>query len=252
MTRAIVKLSVVSALLVMFALTAPNVAAQNVASNKTFMLAGQNDIILAAVGAQPGEVTILNVPAALKTSTNGAISASLSLECAIWTYTQNVVTTTFDSTTRKSSGSSITTAHAGVEVWVEIDGQQAEPGKVVYCDRLQAVGLTIVNTCGIFNSDGTVSTSNFCVVDEMVTLDLFQATKNANSFNFYLGPLGTSVHSVVVKAKGFIECSKDGAKLDDCPSTILNSFANAKTAAAIGKRTLLVEEQQNWASDSTR
>jgi len=252
MTRLIVKLCVVLTFLVVFALTAPNVGAQSVASNKAFMLAGTDSIILAGVGAADGEVTILNVPAALKTSTSGAISASLSLECAIWTYTQNVVTTAFDSTTRKSSGSSITTAHAGVEIWVEIDGKEAEPGKVVYCDRLQAVGLTIVNTCGIYNTDGTVSTSNYCVVDQTVTLDLFQATKNANSFNFYLGPMGTGVHGVVVKAKGFIECSKDGAKLDDCPSTILNSFANAKTAAAIGKRTLLVEEQQNWASDSIR
>ena len=251
MILVIPKLSVVLPLLVVFALTAPNVGAQNVASNKAFMLAGENNIILAGVGAADGEVTILSVPAALKTSTNGAISASLSLECAIWTYTQNVVTTTYDSTTRKSSGSSITTAHARVQVWVEIDGQEAEPGRVTYCDRLQAVGLTIVNTCGIYNLDGSVSTTNYCVVDEMVTLDLFQATKNANSFNFYLGPLGTSVHSAVVKAKGFIECSKDGANVP-CPSTILNSFASAKTAAAIGKRTLIVEEQQNWASDSTR
>jgi hypothetical protein len=53
---------------------------------------------------------------------------------------------------------------------------------------------------------------------------------------------------VVVKAQGFIECSKDGSNLP-CPSNVLTSFANAQTAAAIGKRTLLLEEQQNWASD---
>jgi len=248
MSRVMMKLSVLWPLLVVFALTAPNVVAQNVASNKAFMLAGTNSITLTGVGAADGGVTILSVPAALKTSTGGAVSASLSLECALWTYTQNVVTTTFDSTTRKSSGSSITTAHAGVEVWVEIDGKQAEPGKVVYCDRLQAVGLSIVNICNIYNTDGTVSTTNYCVVDSTTTLDLFQATKNANSFNFYLGPLGTSVHSVVVKAQGFIECSKDGSNVP-CPSNVLTSFANAQTAAAIGKRTLLLEEQQNWASD---
>jgi len=249
MSRMIIKLSIVLPLIVVIALTAPNVGAQNAASNKAFMLAGTNSITLAGVGAADGEVTILSVPAALKTSSNGAVSASLSLECALWTYTQNVVTTTYNTTTRKSSGSSITTAHAGVEVWVEIDGKEAEPGKVVYCERLQAVGLSIVNTCGIYNTDGTVSTTNYCVVNDTVTLDLFQATKNANSFNFYLGPLGTSIHSVVVKAKGFIECSKDGSKAD-CPANILTSFADAKTAAAIGKRTLIVEEQQNWGSDS--
>ena len=248
MSRVMMKLSVLWPLLVVFALTAPNVVAQNVASNKAFMLAGTNSITLTGVGEADGGVTILSVPAALKTSTGGAVSASLSLECALWTYTQNVVTTTFDSTTRKSSGSSITTAHAGVEVWVEIDGKQAEPGKVVYCDRLQAVGLSIVNICNIYNTDGTVSTTNYCVVDSTTTLDLFQATKNANSFNFYLGPLATSIHSVVVKAQGFIECSKDGSNVP-CPSNVLTSFANAQTAAAIGKRTLLVEEQQNWASD---
>src|SRR5262245_2289754 len=91
MTRTILKLSVVLPLLVVCALTAPNVGAQNAASNKAFMLAGENSITLAGVGAADGEVTILSVPAALKTSSSGAISASLSIECAIWTYTQNVL-----------------------------------------------------------------------------------------------------------------------------------------------------------------
>jgi hypothetical protein len=247
MSRVLLKVGVVLSSLVMFA-AVPNVGAQSPASNKAFMLAGTNSITLTGVGAADGGVIILSAPGALKTSTNGAVSASLSLECAIWTYTQNVVTTVYDPATRKSSGSSLVTAHAGVEVWVEIDGQMAEPGKVVYCDRLQAVGLSIVNQCDLLNSDGTVSTTNYCTVTDTVTLDLFQATKNANSFNFYLGPLGTSIHNVVAKAQGFIECSKDGANVP-CPATILNSFANAHTAAAIGKRTVIVEEQQNWGSD---
>src|SRR5437867_4257613 len=244
MSRVILKVCVVLSLLIMFA-AVPNVGAQSAASNKAFMLAGSNAITLTGVSAaEGGGVEILRANAAEKTSSNGALSASLSLECALWTYTQNVVQTTYNTTTRKSSGSSLVTAHAGVEVWVEIDGKEAEPGKVVYCDRLQAVGLSIVNQCNLYDTaTGLPSTTNFCVVDQTVTLDLFQAIKNANSFNFYLGPLGTSIHSVVAYAKGFIECSKDGANVE-CPATILNSFADAKTAAAIGKRTIIIEEQQ--------
>src|SRR5439155_20569604 len=107
-------------------------------------------------------ITILNAPNALKTSSVGAVTASLSLECALWTYTPV--------TAISNQGKTVVTSHAGVKVWVEIDGQQAQPGEVVYCDRLQAVGLKVDSVCS--TSDPSIT----CTVTDTISLDLFQAT----------------------------------------------------------------------------
>src|SRR5439155_7138768 len=137
--------------------------------------------------------------------------------CALWTYTPV--------TAISNQGKTVVTSHAGVKVWVEIDGQQAQPGEVVYCDRLQAVGLKVDSVCS--TSDPSIT----CTVTDTISLDLFQATKNANSFNFFLGPLSPTVHSVVAKAQGFVECSSNGSEIP-CPSAVLSSYADAKTAWA--------------------
>jgi hypothetical protein len=84
-------------------------------------------------------------------------------------------------------------------------------------------------------------------VTDTITLDLFEATKNANAFNFFIGPLDPIVHSVEVKAQGTVECSQNGVAIA-CPSSVLSAYANAKTASAIGKRTLVLEEHNNWGS----
>ena len=75
--------------------------------------------------------------------------------------------------------------------------------------------------------------------------ELFQATKSAQSFTFFLGPLSPTIHSVVVKAQALIECRANGVVIA-CPSSTLDGYANASTQAAIGKATLMIEEQQNW------
>ena len=233
MTRPMLKVCFVLSLLVVFGLVVPGVNAQSSSSNKSLVAAGGSSVTLAtAFGPTPAVITILNAPNAIKTSSVGAISASLSMECALWTYTPVSATS--------GSGKSIVTSHAGVQVWVEIDGVPAVPGTVVYCDRLQAVGLQIDSACSC--SSGT---SCSCTVKDTVSLDLFQATKNANSFNFFLGPLSPIVHSVVAKAQGFVQCTSNGDEIP-CPSAVLNNYADAKTGFAIGKRVILLEEQNNF------
>jgi hypothetical protein len=175
----------------------------------------------------------LSAPNAIKTSSVGALQASVSLECALWTFTTVTATS--------GGGKQTVSSRAGVEVWVEVDGQPATPGRVVYCDRYQAVGFNITSVCSC-TVPGLPCT---CTVTDTITSDLFQKTKNANSFNFFVGPLAPITHSVVVKAQGVIGCTQNGSAIP-CPTNVLNEFADAKTAVAVGKRTLVLEEHINF------
>jgi hypothetical protein len=204
--------------------------AQTAASNKAFFAANTSDITLAPFGgATSSEITLFNVPAAVKTSNNGALTATLSMECALWTY--NVVEA-FNTGGKNSSSS-----RAMIKAWVEIDGIKATPEDVVFCDRLQAVGLVV-------NLDCTVPATT-CDVTGSITLDMFQATKNANAFTFFRGPIA-GTHSVKVKARGEVECKNSTGGIIPCPTGILAGIEDAGTKAVIGKATLIVEEQQNW------
>jgi hypothetical protein len=77
-------------------------------------------------------------------------------------------------------------------------------------------------------------------------LELYQSTKSANSFTFFLGPLSPTIHKVEVKAQGLIECHNGSGTVITCPTGTLAGYANASTQAGIGKATLMIEEQQNW------
>ncbi len=198
--RAARKFSAVFALALLSAV--PNVEAQNIASQKASFGSGDTEIINPS-----GDVVISG---ALKTSTVGDLLIGFSMECALWTST---------STTATKGGSKVTsTARAAVNVTVYVDGAQAEPGQVVYCDRLQQVSLTF--------SSATI------LVTDAITLDLFLKTKNANHFNFYLKNLGTGVHQVDVK-------------VDSTVSSDPNAPADPGTRAVVGKRSLVIEEYNN-------
>lgn len=148
-------------------------------------------------------------------------------------------------TATNGSGKSTSSSRAAIKAWVEVDGVAMEPGEVVFNDRLQATGLTVNLACG-----------DTCTVTGDITLDLFQATKSAQAFTFYLGPLSPTIHNVVVKtihnvvvkAQAEIECRTNG-QVTPCTSSQLDTYINASTQAAIGKASLIVEEQQNWAEE---
>ena len=180
---------------------------------------------------------IYDVPYALKTSTNGGVGVYVSLECALWTSSSAVA-----EIGASGSGGS----RAGVEVRVVVNGQVAHPGNVVFCDRLQWVQLTIPN---LFDSLGGTVTS-----DAPFVLDLFQRTKSAHAFNYYLAT-GASEVGVTVEARGIVQCSKDGevatcaeAGVDE--AKFYGETIEAGTKAAIGKSSFVIEEVQNWSSST--
>lgn len=213
------------------AMAAPALA-QSPASNKAFFASTREGITFAPVNGAgfSDPVTLFFLPATVKTSNGGAMSATLSMEAALWTLniTNAIV----------SGGKSSSSSRAAIKAWVEVDGVKMEPGKVVYADRLQATGVTLALTCTV---PGTT-----CVVDGELAIELFQATKNANAFTFFIGPLPPTIHTVEVKAQALIECRGSGGEIITCPTSTLAGYVNASTQAAIGKATLLVEEQQNW------
>lgn len=206
-------------------------SAQSAASNKAFFAKDTNGTTFLTVGpsGDSAVATVMSVPAAVKTSNGGALSATLSMEAALWTYN---VTTDIN-----LGGKSSSSSRAALKAWIEVDGDPMEPGLVVYADRLQATGLELNLTCAV---PGTT-----CTVGGSATLELFQKTKSANAFTFFAGPLDPIIHQVVVKAQSFIECRSNGAVIA-CPNGILDGYTDASTQAAIGKATLLIEEQQNW------
>jgi hypothetical protein len=209
------------------------ISAQNPASNKAFFAKSVDQITLGAIsgnGYGP-VVTLFDVPAAFKTSNGGAASATLSMEAALWTYnlTNAIV----------NGGKASSSSRAAIKAWIEVDGVAMEPGMVVYADRLQATGLTVNLACQ------TSTPGETCTVTGNILLELFQRTKGAQAFTFFAGPLNPVIHSVVVKAQGLIECRSNGAVIA-CPAGTLDGYTDAQTMAAIGKATLVVEEQQNW------
>ncbi len=209
------------------------ISAQNPASNKAFFAKSVDEITLGAIsgnGYGP-VVTLFDVPAALKTSNGGAVSATLSMEAALWTYnlTNAIV----------NGGKASSSSRAAIKAWIEVDGEAMEPGMVVYADRLQATGLTVNLACQ------TSEPGETCTVTGNILLELFQRTKGAQAFTFFAGPLTPVIHSVAVKAQGLIEC-RANATVIPCPTATLDGYTDAQTMAAIGKATLVVEEQQNW------
>lgn len=48
-----------------------------------------------------------------------------------------------------------------------------------------------------------------------------------------------------VNAQALIECRSNGV-VSACPASTLDGYTDASTQAAIGKATIMIEEQQNW------
>jgi len=179
--------------------TAPTVHAQNVASQKAYFGSGTTEIL------NPNGGVVLS--GYMKTSSVGDLLIGFSMECALWTSTSTTAT--------KGGGKTTSTARAAVNVTAYVDGVQAEPGQVVYCDRQQTVSLQF--------SSLTVE------ITDSITLDLFLRTKNANHFNFYRNNVGSGVHYVEIK-------------VDSIVSSDPNAPADPGTRAVAGERSLVIEE----------
>jgi hypothetical protein len=191
----------------MLLMVAPNVRAASIASQKAYFGSGTVDVL------NPKGDRVLH--GYIKTSNVGDLLIGFSMECALWTGTQNKASKGGD----KASSSS---SRAAVNVTVYVNGMEAKPGQVVYCDRKQTVNLQ-------FLSEDTENITN-----DAVLLEIFQETKNANHFNFYYANPGSEVHIVEVYVDSFVEYIDGAPDIEDY-----------NTRAVVGKRSLVVQEYNN-------
>ena len=195
----------------------PSALAQNAASNKAVFAYNPAGV---SVRAFFEEVELFNLPSAIKTSSNGSLLLGLSMECSLWTFTSV--------TANGGGGKNSTSARATVRAWVYVDGDLATPDGVVFCERLQALGVTL-NT-----GDAT----------DTIIIELFQRTKEANHFNYFKGPLSPVLHTIKVLVSGDVQCTDNSGLTIPCPTGTLAGF-NTGTFVAIGKSVLAVEEYNN-------
>jgi len=126
--------------------------AQNAASNKSFLTHSANKLTFAPIsgGGSSDVVTLFDQPALVKTSSGGALTATVSMETLLSTF--NTVTAT------NQQGKSTSSSRAAIKAWVEVDGDKVmEPGEVVFNDRLQATGLTVALTCTVPNTTCSIT-----------------------------------------------------------------------------------------------
>jgi hypothetical protein len=151
------------------------------------------------------------IPTTIRSSNNKTLMMNVSLECGLYTNTtassKNMVTAT-------------STATASVEVRVLVDGQQAAPGDVVFCNRMQQLSATLQGA--LLSCTDMLDMSKCTTTEE--TIQLIQDTMNANAFNFAL-VVPTGDHKVEVQAR---------------INTALSGTSSAN--ATIGKGAITVEE----------
>ena len=176
---------------------------------------------LLATNDADGWTTVLS--GQIHTATPKDLLIGVSLETSLLT----------DTLVKSSGGAKDTsTAEAGIEIKVLVDGQEAAPGVVIFDKRKQQLSATLggyYTNCTDANLDGITDVLTECELAPE-EIELLLDTTAAHHFNFIQANLGQGTHSVVVKSK------------------ISNNtvFANgtASASALLGKGSLSVEEVQ--------
>lgn len=156
----------------------------------------------------------------IKTPTGKDLFIDVSLECGLYTQTE----------VRSKTGTRDTsTAEAGIQIRVLVDGDEALPGNVVFARRSQTVeavfqGL-IAGCLSVDPDTGNIILDEECVTPE--ELNLILSTMNANSFNFIMADLPSGIHNVQVQAKIVTATSSQAG--------------TASATASIGKGSMTVE-----------
>jgi hypothetical protein len=127
----------------------------------------------------------------------------------------SLVTSLF--TTKKKVGASETKAE--IQVRILVDGNEAEPGVVVYDKRIEKLTIELapivqscVDTCTFDATDpmnptclpppdGIITVQFECGLATEQTLDLFHKTAAAHHFNFVAANLNAGVHDVELQAR---------------------------------------------------
>lgn len=148
----------------------------------------------------------------IRTAEPSDLFVDVSLECGLNTLT----------VVRSKAGARDTaTATAAVKVRVLIDGVEAYPGPVTFCQRKQELSAVfggifnatvdcvdpltgainaqcLADNCLVVNDAGAIVIDETCLLPE--ELSLLLETVNANAFNFLLADIGVGIHTVEVQA----------------------------------------------------
>jgi hypothetical protein len=170
----------------------------------------------------------------IKTANGSELFVDVSMECGLYT----------DTLVKSKNGNKDTSTTAAVVLAkVLVDGQEAHPGEIVLCGRVQQLTATFQglltdeegNSCllteAVTDENGTITGYSTTIDEECVRpeeLGLLLNTMNANSFNFIASDLESGVHTIEVQA-------------------MINSFAEAgegtaEAFATVGKGSVIVEE----------
>ena len=158
--------------------------------------------------------------ATIKTSNPADLMIGVSMETSL--YTNTVVAS-------KNYEKSSSTAEAGVEVLVKIDGQDAQPGAVTF-DRRKQTMVAVMDgfSCTDLNADGIVTYDECSLTPEEIQLIL--DTTGAHHFNFAQANVGVGVHTIEVFAR--IKTFAEGSG-----PTLGSATANA----FVGKGSLVID-----------
>lgn len=116
---------------------------------------------------------------------NRALFIDVSLQCGLYTQTQ---------VKSRGGNKDTSTAQAGVTVRVLLNGEEAYPGEVVYCDRYQELSAELQGIVDVVDGE--------LVILDDETIELIQRTMSANAFNFVAHPLDSgTTYDVEVQAR---------------------------------------------------
>ncbi len=178
------------------------------AANKVHVSASTMDVF-----GPTAPLTVLST--SMKTSANADLILSVTAECAI--AIDNNDTSLF-------SAEFTDFALAVVRVWVAVDGvavpvDLGDDGKITFCRR-----------------EGSDSTFHFA---SGFTEDHFEATREANSFNWFAKNVGAGTHSIEVNAEVLQAATSSPAPFTSFGFTLGNPTPVVQ--GVVGRRTLVVE-----------
>lgn len=130
---------------------------------------------------------------AIKTANQKDLFIDVSLQSSLYTRTQ---------VKSRDMNKDTSTAQAGVQVRVLVDGVEALPGTIVFNDRYQELSATLQGQVDLVDSDG----DGVIEPGELQTvapeeIELLLSTISANAFNFVAPDVTSGVHQITIQAR---------------------------------------------------
>ena len=210
MKKKIITIALAMVLVLMLGATGVFAQANENASAKATAQIAELHVISQTTGDPDNLDWVMILDQTIKTANKKDLFIDASLLSALYTKT-NV----------KSKGGVKDTSSALAVVWlkVEVDGNPAFPGAIVYNARYQELSATL---------QGIIDSTDPIVIGDPEEIELIIATMSANSFNFIFPDLSSGMHLVEVFAK--------------CSTAADSMEGDAKAIAVIGLGSVTVEE----------